>query len=390
MLYILILIVLTLAALLAVLTLRQKSKIDTMKTALNEQSELLANLRETYRELEATKPLRELGQATSFINHEIKNHMMVISGYAMLLQRSKTLDDKNRAMVDNIAQGVASLQSFSQGVIEVARAKIAHENIEFDLVQNLKSCIEANFKAQEKDIYVGCTAPDGTILVNGSPGKLEKVFANALRNAFEAGAKQVSVRMLVHNYMALAVIEDDGPGCDAAYLPNLSETFFTTKRSGTGLGLCVMRSIVEAHGGNISIYTKNPLGNNAHGLSVQMIIPASKKMPYTAAKSEVLLVKEGLSDSAGIMEKLKNLKILPRTAEFAKDVESAPKNSSLGLMVLAAAEKAAELKSRPESSEAARILSLEKIGDGQMLVRNTDDNRADLFTEEYIITHLCN
>lgn len=355
-----------------------------------ELNELLANLREAYRDLEATKPLRELGQSTAFINHEIKNYMMVISGYAVLLQRSKSLEAKERAMADNIAQTVAKLQNFSMGVFEQSKSKIAHEDIEFELVEKIKSCIDTNFSEHSPRFTVDCTVSDGAILVNGSPGKIERVFANAFRNSFEAGAKSIRVRLSVHNYMALIAIEDDGNGCDPALLQNLSTTFFTTKPSGIGLGLCVMRSTVEAHGGNISIYSKNLL-DGKHGLSLQIVIPASKKMSYSVAKSEVVLVREGFGDTAGMLEMLKNLKIFPRTVETAAGVETAPKSAALGVTVLASANIAAALWDRPkaEGGEGVRILSLEKGAGGVMLVRDAEGG-VDLFTEDYIVRYLCN
>jgi signal transduction histidine kinase len=373
-----------------VLWMRQRAQNKTLAAAFSAQETLLAGLREAYRDLDGTKPLRELGQSTAFINHEIKNYMMVVSGYAALLQRSKTLDDKTRAMVDNIAQTVAKLQEFSTNVLEQSKSKIAHEDVEIDLVQMLKSCIEANFRENSSKFTVDCAAPDNTLLVNGSPGKLERVLACAFQNSLEAGAKAVRVRLSVHNYMALITIDDDGGGCGAADLPNLSTTFFTTKRSGTGLGLCVMRSIVEAHGGNISIYPKNLLGGGEHGLSVQIVIPASRKTPYTVVKSEMILVKEGLNDTPGILGTLKNLKIVPRVVETAKDVELSPKSSSLGITALAAAEQAATLKGRPAGTgEGIKILSIEKTAGGVTLVKDANSGGVGLFTEEYIIHNLC-
>jgi len=377
------------AAGLLALSLRQRGKVRVLAAALSGREALLAGLREAYMDLEATKPLCELGQSTAFINHEVKNYMMVISGYAALLQRSKSLTDKERAMVDNIAQSTAALQGFSRRVGELYKSNASHDETEAELTALVRSCVNNNFIEQSANISVDCAAEGGAILVDCSPNKLEKVFVNALRNSFEAGALNVSVKLTVHNYMALIVIEDDGAGCNAANLPILLKTFYTSKPGSMGLGLCVMRSIIAAHGGNISIYTKNVLGNSQHGMSVQIVLPASKKTSYTPPRAEALLVREDLSDIDMILGILKNLKIIPRVAETAKDLVAAPKNSSVELTVLASAKAAQALKKEIGGDEGIRIFSIEKTAGGLMLVKNAAAGSANLFTEEYVVRHFC-
>jgi signal transduction histidine kinase len=357
-----------------------------------EQNASLGSLREAYRDLEATKPLRELGQSSAFINHEIKNYMMVISGYAALLARSKEIAEKDRAMVDNIAQTTAKLQEFSMSVLELSKSKVMHGDKEIELAQSLRSCVSVYFHKQASKISVNCAAPQGKAFISGSPEKLERVFINAFKNAFEAGAQEISVRIYAHNAMALIVIEDDGAGCDAARLKDFFTTFFTTKQSagGTGLGLCVIRSIVEAHNGNISIYTRNHLGGGKHGMQMQIMIPAGKLMPYEAARSEVMLVKSGLEDAAGILSILKNLKIIPHIAEKVKDAAFAPRNSSLGLAVLAAARQAAEIKAKAGAGAGKKInvLPIEEGPCGTLFVVDGEGERREMLTEEYVANYL--
>ena len=367
--------------------------INRMTAAVAAQNAALANLREAYRDLETTKPLREIGQSAAFINHEIKNYMMVISGYATLLLRSKTLDEKDRGMVDNIAQTAAKLQDFNMSVLELSKSTASREDSEFNLAEKLTSCVDVNFHKQASRFSVECSAPQNTVLVNGSAAKIERALINAFRNSLEAGARGVCVRLYVYNYMALTVIEDDGAGCDAAHLPDFFTTFFTTKEGsgGTGLGLCVIRSIAEAHGGNVSIYSKNLLGGGEHGLSMQIVIPASKKTPCDAAASEVMLVKEGLGGAlAGVSAILKNLKIIPRVAERLKDVDAAPKSRALSLIILAAAPIAAEIKKDAPREPAVRVLSITEGDGGAILVSDAGGERIGLFTEEYVVRCLSN
>jgi nitrogen-specific signal transduction histidine kinase len=349
-------------------------------------------LREAYKDLETTKPLRKIGQSSAFINHEIKNYMMIISGYAMLLAKSKELCDRDRGMVDNIAQTTAKLQEFSLSVLELSKPKSAQDSDDVELMQTLRTCIDANFRKQSSKFAVSY-APNGpdpleSVLVNGNSEKLERIFINAFRNSFEAGAQSVSVRFRACNAMALIAIEDDGAGCDAAQLQNLSKTFFSTKRGGTGLGLCVIRSIIEAHGGNINIYSKNLLGGGKHGIITQITLPASKRMPYEAAKYEIMLIKQDIDDAAGILEILKNLKIIPHVAPKTRDADLSPRNSSLGLIVLVAAENLAEIKGRVGGGAESGIIILPvEIGEGAAIFVDAGEGK-ELFTEEFVAKYI--
>ncbi|MDR2694340.1 MAG: hypothetical protein LBB74_09045 [Chitinispirillales bacterium] len=352
------------------------------------------SLREAYKDLETTKPLRELGQSSAFINHEIKNYMMIISGYATLLTKSKELCERDRGMVDNIAQTTAKLQEFSMSVLELSRSKVMHENKEVELVQTLRTCVNVYFHKQSSKFNIGYVQSgsahiDG-IFVNGSPEKLDRVFVNAFCNAFEAGAQNIGVRFSARNAVVLIVIEDDGVGCDADNLANFFTTFFTTKQGtgGTGLGLCVIRSIIEAHGGNINIYSKNLLGGDKHGMVMQITLPASKRMPYETVKYEFMLIKQGLGDATGILEILKNLKIIPHIAQKPRDADLSPRNSSLGLIVLTAAENVAEIKGwvGGGSGPGIKIITVD-IGDGKAVFVGAGESR-ELFTEEFAVNYL--
>jgi len=376
-------VLLIIAAAVCVAAWLYRRKIRRMKALLAECRAAFDGLHDAYLDLESTGPLRRLGQSTAFINHEIKNHMMVISGYATLLQRSKSMDDKDRAMVANIALAASKLQAFSQSVLAMSRSHVAHEDVEINLTQSIRSCIETNFAECAAQITVE-PAKEGDIIVNGTPGKLERAFACAIKNSFEAGAKSISIKLSVHNYVGLVTIDDDGKGCGAESLPDMCKTFFTTKPSGMGMGFCVMRSVIEAHGGNVSVYSKNALPGQ-HGLSVQIVIPASKKTPYVAAKSEALLINEGLGDTSGILGTLKNLKIVPRVVETSAEAGTERDSSSLGMTVLAAEEVAMNL----QRGEGVKVLALKKCGGEMMTVRDMDGGGEGLFSEEYVMRYLC-
>ena len=100
---------------------------------------------------------------------------------------------------------------------------------------------------------------------------MEQALLNLLKNAHESGSRPEDVELHVRRMQDVVRIDvfDRGTGMNDAVLTNALVPFYSTKRSGTGLGLALAREIAEAHGGRIT------LGNReGGGLAVTLILPA--------------------------------------------------------------------------------------------------------------------
>ena len=104
------------------------------------------------------------------------------------------------------------------------------------------------------------------------PAQLQQVLINLLKNAHESGSDPAAITLTVQRTPDGVRLEvsDRGPGMNEAVLTNALVPFYSTKRSGTGLGLALAREIVEAHGGRIGLSNRD-----GGGLTVSLLLPQS-------------------------------------------------------------------------------------------------------------------
>jgi signal transduction histidine kinase len=107
---------------------------------------------------------------------------------------------------------------------------------------------------------------EGLLPVLGDRIQLQQVLLNLILNAAEAmGSVEVGARELVISTEqdqtgVLVAVRDSGPGIDPAHLDRVFDAFYTTKSSGTGMGLSICRSIIDAHGGKLWAEANEPRG----------------------------------------------------------------------------------------------------------------------------------
>jgi C4-dicarboxylate-specific signal transduction histidine kinase len=115
-------------------------------------------------------------------------------------------------------------------------------------------------------VWVQTRLADGLSLVHGDRVQLQQVVLNLILNAVEAmgsvewGARELLISAEQDQTGALVAVRDSGPGIDPTYLERVFEAFYTTKSSGTGMGLSICRSIISAHGGRLWADANGPRG----------------------------------------------------------------------------------------------------------------------------------
>lgn len=125
-----------------------------------------------------------------------------------------------------------------------------------NIIEDCKAMLQASLNKQ--GIALQLKIEQGIPTIKGDPTKLMQVLLNVLKNSMEAidhakEEKHINVEVLVVNNEVKLIISDNGSGFDEATSKSLFTRGFTTKKSGTGLGLYNCKSIIESHGGSLNI-----------------------------------------------------------------------------------------------------------------------------------------
>ncbi len=202
----------------------------------------------------------ELAALSGALAHEIKNPLSVIRMNMDLLAEELALGDspreaRIRRKVEIVQAQCSRLEKLLDDFIRFAR--LGNLQLQLGNLNDVVARVLALFEPQAREEkitlvpYLDPALPG--ILLN--PQALEAALVNLVKNAFEAMSPggQLVVRTYVTSHGVAVDLIDDGCGIDEATALRMFEAFFSTKGSGSGLGLPTARKIVEAHGGTIHV-----------------------------------------------------------------------------------------------------------------------------------------
>ena len=243
---------------------RQSQRYREVAEALAETNRQLAQAQEERRRSER---LAALGQLSAGLAHELRNPLGVIKGSAeMLDKRAQGADALTRELAGYISTEVNRLNTLVTRFLDFARPSNLHlrpEPITPLIERALKS---AHDRYPEAKVEVERNYAEGLPPVPLDADMCEQVFTNLFMNSYEAmesggGKLRVSIAP-VHSDGRKGVeieVADTGPGIPTELAQQIFNPFFTTKKTGIGLGLSIVSKIVDDHHGTIRI-TSEPGG----------------------------------------------------------------------------------------------------------------------------------
>jgi signal transduction histidine kinase len=201
--------------------------------------------------------LATFGQLVGSIGHDLRNPLGVIETSLFILRNRAGDDERTRKHLDRIGDQLGVANGIITNLLDMIRNRpLAKERVRLgDVVRGAAESVR-----RPDGVAVEVRALDA-VEVEGDAGQLRQVFTNLLDNAVHAASPEGAVRVSAEpegRGVAVA-IEDTGPGVDAATVRRLFEPLITTKDRGIGLGLALVKRIVERHGGTVA-YERAPGG----------------------------------------------------------------------------------------------------------------------------------
>ena len=239
----------------------------------NEQGQILTlvNVSEAAKAeaaLRRSESLAAVGEAAAQLAHEIKNPLGSIRLGVEMLREYATNDDAVKT-ITLVERGIHHLNKLVIDVTQFSRKRQLDPS-EVDLHELIDSSIDlVSDRIREKETPIEKDYAATAIRGIWDDEQLREVFVNLLANAIDASQAKSPVRIstalldsgpkpigsvgTVAKERARIVVTDRGAGMDAKTQGRLFEPFFTTKKRGTGLGMSIVRQIIDSHGGSIKV-----------------------------------------------------------------------------------------------------------------------------------------
>lgn len=218
----------------------------------------LQMLRQTQAQLIHSEKMAALGRLIASISHEINNPLQSIQGCLTLAQEELEGDirpAKLERYLDVAEEEIERIAAIVQRVRDFYRPSSQEQTL-VDLHQTLESVLElAGKQLQHSDVTVERLWQPDLPQVTADPAHLKQVFLNLVLNAIDAmpNGGTLRIRTLLNSTTVAIEFSDTGIGMAPETQARLFEPFFTTKSHGSGLGLSISYSIIEAHHGRIRV-----------------------------------------------------------------------------------------------------------------------------------------
>ena len=292
---------------------RQIGQFEKRKRIEEERAELLERERAAHADSEQANRLKDEFLAT--LSHELRTPLNAVIGWSRML-RSGRLDQESATHALGVIERNAWAQKqIIEDILDVSRVitgKLQLKVVPLDLVTIVDGALDAVRPALEaKEIKIETLIDAGLRMITGDPDRLQQVVWNLLSNAakFSPHGGKVEIHVTQTGGNVQIRVSDTGPGIAPDFLPHVFERFrqgdgsTTRTHGGLGLGLAIVRHLVELHGGIIT--AENRQTGTGAVFTVKLPLPSGELRAETLA-SAASVFKDSESEPAN----LDNLKIL--------------------------------------------------------------------------------
>jgi PAS domain S-box-containing protein len=254
-------------------------------TDVHDFRQMQEELRNTQAEFARITRVMTMGELTASIAHEVNQPLGAIVTSAAscarwLAAKPPQMDKARRALerIVNDGRRAGAIMQRIRGLMKRQTPRKSWLDINETIIEVIAL---AQYQLRRNDIFLKTQLAQGLPLVQGDKVELQQVLLNLIVNAIEAMSgiaerrHELTIVSATDGPDAVGVeVRDSGKGLDAERAARLFEPFYTTKAEGTGIGLSISRSIVEAHGGQLSAAANAP-----HGAVFRFSLPVEEPVP---------------------------------------------------------------------------------------------------------------
>jgi len=238
--------------------INNKLKESMSRIAISEQKlirqrdDLEIELREKNKRLVQVERLSAIGELSARLAHDLRNPLTVIKG-VVEISKTKSNSQKNsfsERQIDMMERAISRMANQINDVLEFVKIQSLRTSR-----NSLLDTLGMSLAKIQKSNGVKLIIPKNDIECVYDADKIEVVFDNLITNALQSINDNgcITIRMIDLENDVIIEIEDTGTGVPNDIMPKIFEPLFTTKKKGTGLGLASCKSIIEQHGGSISV-----------------------------------------------------------------------------------------------------------------------------------------
>jgi signal transduction histidine kinase/CheY-like chemotaxis protein len=258
------------------------------------------------RDAEDANRLKDQFLAT--LSHELRTPLNAIVGWTTLLMQGNLQPEAAARAVTVIDRNARAQTKLIEDVLDVSRivsGKLRLNVQVLDLAAVVKAAADSvSHAAAAKRIRLKLLLEAGMGQVSGDPDRLQQVVWNLLSNAikFTPAGGTVTVRVEEGDSNVTLVVRDDGAGISPDFLPHVFERFrqadasTTRSHGGLGLGLSIVRHLVELHGGTVRVESDGP----GRGSTFTVALPLTADHPVVSPPSRAKLLTAGSADLHGL------------------------------------------------------------------------------------------
>jgi len=199
---------------------------------------------------ETISKFTQIGQTIASFSHDIRQSISVASLNSRLIKEKLSTKDVEqiKIYVDRVEDAIKKMNRNVNEILDFVRvAPLLKKET------SIKKLLDESLSEFGNSSNISFRLPDYDVIVSCDDEKIQAVFSNIISNAISVKSKNIIISVSDDSSFVNIEFLDDGPGIPKQNLDKIFEPLFTTRPSGTGLGLCICKNIIEQHNGTITV-----------------------------------------------------------------------------------------------------------------------------------------